>query len=49
MQTEGSIKNFGFLDEVQFKNLKKWTFQQKSEVSFKKNPKKWTFQGCITR
>ena len=45
MQPQGSIFHSGFLGEVQFKfDLKKWTFEQKSEVVFKKNPKKWTFQ-----
>ena len=45
MQPQGSIFHSGILDEVQFKfNLKKWTFEQKSEVVFKKNPKKRTFQ-----
>ena len=45
MQPQGSIFHSGFLGEVQFKfDLKKWTFEQKSEVVFKKTPKKWTFQ-----
>ena len=45
MQPQGSIFHSGFLGEVQFKfDLKKWTFEPKSEVVFKKNHKKWTFQ-----
>ena len=45
MQPQGSIFHSAFLGEVQFKfNLKKWTFEPKSEVVFKKNHKKWTFQ-----
>ena len=45
MLPQDSIFHSGFLGEVQFKfDLKKWTFEQKSEVVFKKNPKKWTFQ-----
>ena len=42
---QSSIFHSGFLGEVQFKfDLKKWTFEPKSEVVFKKNHKKWTFQ-----
>ena len=45
MQPQDFIFHSGFLGEVQFKfDLKKWTFEPKSEVVFKKNHKKWTFQ-----
>ena len=44
MQPQGSIFHSGFLGEVQFKfDLKKWTFEQKSEIVFKKKPQKVDF------
>ena len=44
MQPQGCIFQNGFLGEVQFKkSLKKWTFQQKSGVLFKKIPKNRIF------
>ena len=41
MQPQGSTFHSGFLGEDQFKfDLKKWTFEQKSGVVYKKNPQK---------
>ena len=44
LQPRGFIFENGFLGEVQFKKFfKKWTFQQKSGVLFKKTPKTGLF------
>ena len=46
MQPQGSIFHSGFLGEVQFKfDLKKWTFEQKSELVFIKTPKSELFKN----
>ena len=44
MQPRGSIFQIWFLGGVLFEiSLKKWTFEQKSGVLFKKTPKNMTF------
>ena len=44
MQPRGSIFQNGILGGVEFKiSLKKWTFEQKSGVLFKKTPQNMTF------